>query len=139
MVDGGTDFQPTPEVLLMPFPAQQSVVFQGGGVDGSTRAAMEEDPQGGTITDRVRVDACGTVLDSWQAVIHGHTTDARDPSNQNDTAKTFTLTIDVGTQFGGLILADHLVESGTDDQTLQPFGYDVAATIDSAPPQQGTP
>ncbi|HZS14400.1 MAG TPA: hypothetical protein VFC09_07370 [Candidatus Dormibacteraeota bacterium] len=132
--DGSSDvFHPTPEVLLMPFPAQQALVYQGGGVDGSNREAMEEDPQGGVIHDRARVDACGTVLDSWQAEIQGQMGDARTPASP--ASKTFDLTIDVGTQFGGLLLGEHLVEKGTDDDSGQPFTYDLTATIDSAPKQ----
>src|SRR5262249_42278546 len=82
-------FTPTPEVLLMPFPATQALAFQSGGVDGTNRAAMEA--TSAAIHDRARVDACGTVLDSWQAELSGNLADARNAAAGGAGSKKFDL------------------------------------------------
>ena len=79
---------------------------------------------------KARVDACGTVLDSWQVEIPGHIENARGAG----TPETFALTLFIGTQFGALSLQDHLVLKGaTDPVSGQPMTYDVTATINKAP------
>ena len=124
------DFAPQPPILLMPFPASKGATFQGSGTDpinGPT--TMTVDPQGGTIVDKARVDACGAVLDSWQVTINGHVVNARGGGQP----QTFHLTLFIGTQYGALSLQDHLVLSGTDQASGQPMTYDVTATINQKP------
>jgi len=62
------------------------------------------------ITGKSLVNACGSVLDSYQVEIPGHISDARQPS----APETFTLTLDVGTEYGGIPLEDSLTLNGAD-------------------------
>ncbi len=129
---GKDDFVPQPPVLLMPFPASKGNSFQGGGTDpinGPTTMAI--DPNGGTVVDKARVDACGSVLDSWQVDINGHVVNPRG----GGPAITFSLTLFIGTQYGAVSLGDHLVSTGgTDPTTGQPMKYEVTAIINVQPP-----
>lgn len=61
----------------------------------------------GTVTDKGRVNACGTPLDSWTVKVNGR---LLGPAKD----LTVTATYQVGTQFGGFVLADEVVISGTD-------------------------
>jgi hypothetical protein len=122
------DFRPQPQVLLMPFPAQAGTQFQGGGTSPLDQSAMVIPPQGGTVKGEARVDACGTMLDAIEADVKGQWVQA--PSNAT---KQFELDFSLGTQFGGLVLSDHYIESGTDDKTGNAYVLDVTSTISSAP------
>lgn len=130
--DGSTDtFQPTPGVLLMPFPAQPDLVYQGGGVDGANRESMSETPQGSSIQKQARVDACGNLVDSWQTVVQG--TMAFASGTSAPAQNPFTLTLYIATQYGGISVGDHLVESGTDQLSGKPYTYDLTSNIDTVP------
>jgi hypothetical protein len=78
----------------------------------------------------VRVNACGTALDAWQATMQGEAQYARGGPNST---VGFTLTIDMATQYGGLIVGDYLVENYNDQQTGVPANYAVGATINVLP------
>lgn len=125
-------FNPTPAVLLMPFPAQPQLVYQGGGVDGANGEAYSETPpQGGVIQQPARVATCdGNVVDSWETIIQGTIGEAR---NTSGAQTAFTLTLYVATQYGGIIVGDHLTENGTDQRSQRKYTYDVTSNIDSVP------
>jgi hypothetical protein len=136
--DAGDVFQPqSPGVLIMPLPVAQGATFQGAGTSPSTAQTMEVDPSS-VVNGKARVNACGTVLDSWEVHIVGKMVDAASNGCPAGTTtcgqqKDFDLTFDNATQFGGLIISDHLKETGTDPSTGQTFVYDIAATINSKP------
>ena len=129
--EGNTDsFIPQPPVEIAPFPAQQGQAFQGAGVDPSSGQVMQI-PQGqGTVTGRARVNACGRLVDSWEVVINGQMTNAIAGSAAT---KDFVLTLNLATQYGGIFVGDHLVQSGTDTQSGRPYKYDIAAVINTVP------
>ena len=121
-----SQFAPQPAIRIMPLPAQNSQQsFQSAGVD-AIHGLTEE--ISGTIVSRQRVDACGTVLDSWEVHVTG-----RLLSSSEDLA--LDATYDIGTQFGGLSLEDKLTLSGTDaGGSVQ---RTTTAIIDNVPPQAG--
>lgn len=144
---GTDDFQPQPPVELMPLPATVGETVQSSGVDGRDGEAMEIGPYPSQtspgsstpseITGHGNVDACGILLDSWQVVLYGAIENARTPATSPPSGcastRTFQLTVDFGTEYGGFPLSDHLVENGQDQITCKPFSYDVTATIDEVP------
>lgn len=126
-----------PGVEIFPFPASASATWSSVGSDPLTQTTevvgpTSDNPQGtGTISaDHVRVNACGKPVDAWEATMQGEEEYAR--GGPNGTV-TFTLTIDMATQYGGLIVGDYLVEHYTDQQTGAPTDYQVGATIDVPP------
>ena len=121
-------FHPQPMVELMPLPAQANTSFQSSGVDPLTGQAMEV--QSGQVGGRAHVDGCGKLMDAWVVTLRGQMLNARQGASA---AKDFTLTLYIGTQFGGLSLADHLVETGTDETSGKPYRYELYATIDQVP------
>ncbi len=73
------------------------------------------------------VNACGTVIDSVENELIGTYTIGSD-------SFSFDYTFDVATQFGGIIVAEHLVDHGNHDpQSGKTFDRDVSATIDEVP------
>lgn len=137
----GDSFTPSAGIQLMPFPAAAGISYpsanwaQGSGVDPIHDEAMSI--QSGAVLGEARVDACGTVLDSWQVEIKGTIGDAHGTTCPTGGScgqqRSFDLTFDDGTLYGGLVLADHLVETGVDATTNQTFGYDITAIADSEP------
>lgn len=148
-------FQPSPYVMLFPFPAVPAAPIAGSGTDAvhgvsetivpkgtapslptvngvPTRPAPAA-PVGSSILGETRVDACGIVLDSWQAELYGHfDTSFVAGGAAAKPAVQFDSLYDFGTEYGGLVLGEHRHEVGTqlDGSTVV---YDVVATIDSAP------
>jgi hypothetical protein len=122
------DFAPQPAVLLMPFPAQAGAQFQGGGTSPLDQTAMVIPPQGGTVKGKARVDACGTVLDAWEADVKGQLAQAH-----AGPTKQFELDFSLGTQYGGLVLSSHYIEQGTDEQSGDAYVLDVTSTVDTTP------
>lgn len=125
-----------PGVEIFPLPAAPAATWESAGTDpltGTTEVVgpTATNPQGtGTISDHVRVDACGAPIDAWEATMQGEEEYAHGgPSSTVD----FTLTVDMATQYGNLIVADNLVESYTDQKTGMPTTYAVGATIDVLP------
>jgi hypothetical protein len=137
--DSGDAFTPSqPGVLLMPLPVTQNSAFQGAGADPQSAKTMEINPQGGTVGTHDRVDACGTVIDAFKVEIVGKMVDSNSNGCPAGTTtcgqqKDFDLTFDDAPQFGGLMLADHLKETGTDESTGNQFIYDIASTINVVP------
>lgn len=126
----------SPGVEIFPFPASPAATWQSVGTDpltGTTEVVgpTSDNPQGGgTIVDHTRVNACGTPIDAWEATLQGEEEYAR--GGPNGTVG-FTLTVDMATQYGGLIVGDHLVENYTDQQTGVPTNYAAGATINVLP------
>jgi hypothetical protein len=98
-------FAPSPELALAAFPLVRGATITSSGVDPQSATSMQFTA---TVTGKARVDACGTTLDSW--VIDLSDGKVLSPSQNLD----FTATYDVGTQYGGLILRDRTVFTGTD-------------------------
>ena len=106
MPDGSIDqFAPSTPVRIITLPADVSnPTWESAGTDGVHNLTMALN---GTITKRGRIDACGTVLDSWEVHATGRIVN---PAK----SLSFDTTYDIGTQFGGLSLAETLSLSGTD-------------------------
>jgi len=134
---GDMSFNPlSPGVEIFPFPAAPAATWQSAGTDpltGTTEVVgpTASNPQAtATITDHVRVSACGTPIDAWEATMQGEDEHAQGgPNGKVD----FTLTIDMATQDGGLIVGDYLVRNYTDQNTGVRTAYAVGATIDVLP------
>ena len=131
------NFNPvSPGVEIFPFPASPAATWTSAGSDpltGTTEVVgpTSSNPQGtGTISDHVRVDACGKPIDAWEATLQGEVDYAR--GGPNGTVD-FTLTVDMATQYGGLIVGDYLVENYTDQQTNTSTNYAAGATINVIP------
>jgi len=125
-----------PGVEIFPFPAAPAATWRSAATDpltGTTEVVgpTATAPQGtATITDHVRVDACGVPIDAWEATMGGEEEYAQGgPNSRVD----FTLTIDMATQYGGLIVGDNLVENYTDQKTQLKTTYTAGATIDVLP------
>ena len=131
---GTSKFQPQPPVELMPFPANPGTQFQSAGVDPLSQQAMnEESPGGGQVGSTERVPACGAVVDAWHVEIVGQIV-----GGGGGTTTNFDEIFDVATQYGGLVVAERLKESGTDQKSGQPYAYDVTKTIDTVPQDAST-
>lgn len=116
------EFTPVPPVKIMPLPAAvSSNQFASAGTDALRGTSMAVR---GTIAERSRVDACGTVLDAWRVELEGLITG---PAR----AQSFTSSYDIATHYGGLILSDHLVLTGV--QGGLPVDRDTTATITVEP------
>jgi hypothetical protein len=99
-------FAPDPELQLAAFPLVRGASIKSSGVDPQSATSMQFTS---TVTGKARVDACGTPLDSW--VLDLTAGKVLSPTQNLD----FTATYDVGTQYGGLILRDRTVFTGTDN------------------------
>lgn len=108
---GGTveqTFTPVPPLLLMQFPAAIDVTWSSRGVDPQTQTVMQFDAR---IARQGVVDACGTKLAAWVVdVTNGSITS---PTTQ----VTFSATLHIAPQYGGLVLADNVLQTGTVRET----------------------
>jgi hypothetical protein len=103
--DGTVDeFAPLSGARIIALPAGPGVMWNDVATDPIRSTSMVLQ---GQVTDRGRVNACGTVLDSWTVHVTGHLLGP---------AKDLTLdaTYQIGTQFGGFVLADNVSMKGTD-------------------------
>jgi hypothetical protein len=99
--DGASDrfATDTDTLLMLPLPVSVGAQVGGSAVDSSTATNLTF---AGTVTGHTRVDACGTLLDAIEVqVTAGRITAA-------NRAVSFTATYAIGTQYGGLSLADHV-------------------------------
>jgi hypothetical protein len=125
----------TPGVEIFPFQAAAGATWQSAATDPSSSTTMvvgptAANPQGtGTIVDKLRVNACGKPIDSWEATMSGTIEYATPGPNSSE---TFTLTVDMATQFGGLIVGDTYLENYTDVNGVNKQ-YLVQATINVVP------
>jgi hypothetical protein len=142
----GNRFKPAaPGVEIMSLPAQPNQPVGGTGTDGATATTMQVVPsqppppsavppppnsvQGSMIKDKGNVDACGTVLQGWDVHDVGRIVDARNGPNAET---SFTLDFVDGTEYGGLPLSMHLVESFKDSKGVQ-MVYDATDAINITP------
>lgn len=103
--DGSVDeFSPLNGVRLLALPVGPAVSWSDVGTDPLRATSMVVQ---GEVVDKGRVNACGTVLDSWTVEVTGQLL-----GPGKDLA--LTATYQVGTQLGGIVLADHIRLSGTD-------------------------
>lgn len=97
-------FTPVPAVLLMQFPAEAGKTWSSRGVDPTTQTVMQFNAR---IVARSIVDACGTRLAAW-------TVDVTEGIIRSPTADlTFAATLSIAPQYGGLVVADKVVQQGT--------------------------
>ena len=103
--DGSVDqFAPLGGVRLIALPAAPQTTWNDVGTDPLTATSMIVD---GTVVEKGRVNACGTVLDSWTVEVTGR---ILGPSKAIEIDATYA----IGTQFGGLVLAEDVHLTGTD-------------------------
>ena len=125
----------SPGVEIFPFQAAAGATWQSAATDPGSSQTMvvgptAANPQGtGTIVDKLRVNACGKPIDSWEATMNGTIEGAVTGPNSS---KTFTLTIDMATQYGGLIVGNYYLENYTDKDGVMKQ-YTVQATINTVP------
>jgi hypothetical protein len=102
-------FTPSPPILYLPFPATSTqpswtVDSANSGTSGGSAGTVEQ--LTATIVGRGRVDACGTILDSWKVHATGTITSASQSLNVDETYY-------VGTEYGGIPLEQSVTYTGT--------------------------
>ena len=124
-VRGGLDFVPQQPVQFLPTPVSVSNTWSAVGTDPVDQTSMELQ---GSIPARATVDACGTPMDSFDVHITGTIVS---PTMQ----LTWAADYDIGTQFDGLPLAEHVTLSGPDSNqgTGGIYSYDVTSWINAMP------
>ncbi len=97
--DAQSTFTPNPAVTVFPFTGSGSD-FRGAGIDPSTLSALAIT---GDVSNKVAVDACGTVIDTYQANTTERQLDvsAASTSGTNTNEPTHTW---YAPQFGGLVI-----------------------------------
>lgn len=125
-VRGNLDFFPEQPVQFLPTPVSIGNTWTAVGTDPIDQTSMTLQ---GSIPAKTTVDACGTALDSFDVHISGNIVS---PTAQ----LTWTADYDIGTQFGGLTLAEHVTLSGPDSGQSpgDTYTYDATSTINSTPP-----
>lgn len=102
---GGVDeFSPARGVRLLALPAAAGVSWRDVGTDPIRATSMVVE---GTVVDKARVNACGTPLDAWTVKVTG-----RLLGPAKDLA--INATYQIGTQFGGFVIADDVAIAGAD-------------------------
>lgn len=116
-----------PPVLLLQFPASGLPTWSAAGSDSESQDTIT---LSGGVTGHVAVDACGTLIDAWEAHVTGNLAGP----NQN---LALDLTYDVATQFGGLIVGEKTSITGTEvigsGGPAQNVASSVEATISQVP------
>lgn len=103
----GSVFRPQPPLLLAPFPLVTGDAFNVSATDGDTSMSYVL-----SIGERTKVNACGTPVQGWRIEL----TDGRyETVASNGTVQTasFTRSVTLATQFGGLIIDDRSLVEGT--------------------------
>jgi hypothetical protein len=144
--DKATTFRWNPPITLARFPITpgdtwdvRSTALDGRVVESfSARVGTTSgDPTqvGSPVTDpKLRVDACGKYLDAWNIQV-GVNDATGSPSGRYvspDTVLTFQDGYAIAPQFGGIVVQDHRVASGTSAGTS--VTSDRTSTIDTPPP-----
>ena len=121
MPDGTADeFRPSGTLLgpigvrLLRIPSEKATVWQSVGTDAIHGTSMIVQ---GSIYDKDRLDACGTLIEVWKATV---TATILGPTKNLDVTASYL----VANQMGGLIVADDVHVTGTDagkviDQKVQ--------------------
>ncbi len=121
------EFHPLLPVTLLPLPVTIGEAVTGVGVDPINRLVMVVQA---TVKGRLRVDACGEMVDSW--LVQG-TREFRDLDQPAGTPGAYELA--VAPQMGGLFVFDHLVESGSFPTTPPlPYSLDMKSWIGTLEP-----
>jgi hypothetical protein len=121
------DFDPVTPVELLPLPVTIGGTVTGVGVDPVNLRTMVVQ---GTVSERMRVDACGEVVDAW--LVKG-TREFRDLENPSATPGAFDYAI--APHLGGLFVYDHIVENGTTPTNPPlPYAFDITASIGQLEP-----
>ncbi len=105
-------FEPVTPVLVLPLPVLPGEQFQSSGVDPRTFDALQINAQ---VTKRVRVDACGEVVDGWS--VEGTRTFSA--GNTQGTPHDYDFV--VATQLGAVLISEHIkltAAQGTFDGTF---------------------
>jgi len=126
-VRGSFDFFPDQPLQFLPTPVSPNTSnpWAASGTDPFDQTSVTLQ---GTVPKRVTINACGVPLDSFDVQISG-----------NIVSPTFQLTWKadyyIGTQFGGLILGEHVTFSGPDrTRNLgDSYAYDETSTINVQP------
>lgn len=99
----GDEFVPNPPIQFLPLPVQigQASSFDSTGIDARDPLRIKTLTHNGFVKERLRVDACGTVVDSWlieaeQIIGAGAST----------TRKKYHYSI--APHFGGMIIFEHV-------------------------------
>lgn len=126
------DFQPNPPVTLMAFKNGQGTSWNSAGIDQRDGTSMVVQ---GSITKRTNVDLCGKVYDTFEVVSNEQVANLRtgltsrtDPNDPN--------VYDVGTQYGGLFLRQHISTTVTfpTDTGTTTIVSNYTSTLDSLDP-----
>jgi hypothetical protein len=113
---------PFPGLVMARFPLDLGSSFDAAASDGATSMSWRS-----TVKAKATVDACGTPLDAYQIELaNGRSTTANGAENV-----TFTSTLMMGTQYGGLLLAQSTSAIGT--QGAVGVSRDVSITLDQEP------
>lgn len=118
-------FAPIQPILLAALPLLRGAASDQRGIDPQTQTVMTFTT---TIEGKARVYACGVALDTWTV----HLTKGVLTSPSQDLQ--FDATYQLGTQFGGIVLADAVAFTGTDNgDGLQRSNRATIASVPRAP------
>lgn len=130
---GTTTFTPTPSITIMQYGGEGSS-WKSAGIDQQTGTAMVVQ---GTIEKREAVDVCGTMVDAYKVVSSEQVTNISTGYNSQTNANDPNV-YDVATQFGGLMVHQHIDTDTTfvanGSQSTLTLIYD--STIDTTTPFQ---
>lgn len=118
-VRGNLDFMPQQPMQFLQTPVAIGQSWQSAGWDPFGQASIAIQA---SIPRKDTVNACGVALDSYQLAISANVVT---PS----VVLNWTAQYDIGTQFGGLILAEHVQFSDVQNN----YKYDETSIIDSKP------
>ena len=101
---GASSFTATPPLRILPIPAAVSQAWTDNSADSSTNSSLSLT---GSVIQRSLVDACGYVLESWQVHLTGTLSSI---SGRN---ASIDMLLGIGTEYGGFILSESIIESGS--------------------------
>lgn len=126
-VRGDFAFFPTVPLQFIQTPLAIGNSWSSAGLDPNNQTSVQIS---GSVPAKVTVNACGVALDAYQVHIDGH---IASPTLQ----LTWTADYDIGSQYGGLILAEHVQLGGPDSvrKSGDMYSYDETSIINSVPPK----
>jgi len=123
---GDLTFKPLQPVLFLQLPVQQNAQYASAGTDPVHHASMTLQ---GQVTGKKRVDACGSLIDTWEVNVTEHIVAGAKEIE-------LTATYDIATQYGGISVGDHVTMSAVngDNAVAGPTpSSDLTATISQLP------
>lgn len=111
-----------PGIPIVRTPIDLGTTFDAVGTDGATTMSWRS-----KVVAKANVDACGTFLDSYVVEL----TNGRITGGEDAEAVTFTSRMNIGSQFGGLIL--HMATETTGMAGSTPVNRTVTMTVNSKP------